>query len=133
MIKYGTYLCCHALSSKVVVVVLIVLVDTSCCCCSIHCCVVVHGSHMVNVSGGNGGGGRDLHWRVNNVVVVGDGMVALSLVSVEFPLIIIIIIVLLKVYGGISAHGSQGCQRLPQPLEFPIRGWKLLCILGQPS
>ena len=107
---------------------------------------VVHGSHMVNVSGGNGGGGRDLHWRVNDVVVVGDDMVALSLVSIEFSLIIIII-VLLKVYGGISAHGSQGCQGfwhrgrgvrswqppplplstltpnpqgLPQPLEFPI-------------
>ena len=71
--------------------------------------VVVCGSHMVNVSDGNGGGGRDLHWRVNNMVVVGNDMVALSLVSVEFPLIIIII-VLLEVYGGISAHGSQGCQ-----------------------
>ena len=71
--------------------------------------VVVCGSHMVNVSDGNGGGGRDLHWRVNNMVVVGNDMVALSLVSIEFPLIIIII-VLLEVYGGISAHRSQGCQ-----------------------
>ena len=46
---------------------------------------------MVNVSDGNGGGGRDLHWRVNDMVVVGDDMVALSLVSVEFPLIIIMV------------------------------------------
>ena len=72
--------------------------------------IVVRGSHMVNVSGSNDGGGRDLHWRVNDMVVVGNDMVALSLVSIEFPLIIIIIIVLLEAYGGISAHGSQGCQ-----------------------
>ena len=41
--------------------------------------------------------------------VVGDDMVALSLVSIEVPLIIIVI-VLLEVYRGISAHRSQGCQ-----------------------
>ena len=106
-------------------------------------CVVAIGVVNINASS-NDGGGRDLHWGWTTVVV-GDDMVVLSLVSIEVPLIIIVI-VLLKVYGGISAHGSQRCQGfwsrglgarswqppplplstltpnpqgLPQPLEFP--------------